>query len=109
MADRSTRRDQSVPTLVGELWELVVTYLKQETIVPIKGLGRFIALGVAGSVFLAIGLVFLSLAGLRALQSETGTTFAGNLSWAPYLITLVGAGAVAAAAVVAIGRGSSRD
>ena len=99
------RQDKSVPVLVGELWQLSVTYLRQETVVPIKGLVRFVAWGVAGSVSLAVGLLFLVLALLRALQTETGTVFAGHLSWIPYVLTLIVAGGVAAAAGLAIGRG----
>ena len=73
----------------GELFavkELVVAYVKQETIEPIKGLGRFLAFGLLGSFLLSVGLLMLILSGLRALQTETGTMFGGNLSWAPYLI-----------------------
>ncbi len=79
---------KGLPTLAVELKDLVVTYAKQETIEPIKGLGRFIALGVAGSVVLSNGLVLLVLALLRALQTETGDVFDGNLSFAPYVVTL---------------------
>lgn len=95
--------DKSLPALVGELWQLVVTYAKQETIVPIKGLGRFVAFGVAGSLLLALGLLLWVLAALRALQTETGSTFTGNLSWLPYVITLVGCAGVAVVAARAIG------
>ncbi|HYD10698.1 MAG TPA: hypothetical protein VEA78_11395 [Acidimicrobiales bacterium] len=87
MADSS---DKSVPTLAAELWDLVRAYAKQETIDPIKAQGRRVGFGLAGSVLLSIGLVLLALGGLRALQTETGTTFTGNWSWAPYLITLAG-------------------
>ena len=87
MADSS---DTSVPALAAELWDLVRAYVKQETVEPIKGLGRKVAFGIAGSVLLSIGLVLLALGGLRALQTETGTTFEESWSWAPYLITLVG-------------------
>lgn len=96
-------RDKGIPELGAELWEMVVTYLKQETIVPIKSLGRFLAVGVAGAVALSIGLVLLALAGLRALQTETGTVFDGNWSWAPYAITLVGCAAAAGLAARSIG------
>lgn len=92
-----TPSDKSLPTLASELWAMVIAYVKQETIVPIKGLGRFIALGLAGSVIVSIGLLLLSLALLRALQTET-TVFAGDWSWAPYGITLVASGLVAALA-----------
>ena len=82
--------ETSLPAQAAQLWDLVRAYAKQETIEPIKGLGRYAAMGLAGSVFLAIGLVLLTLGGLRALQTETGDTFDGSWSWAPYLITLVG-------------------
>ena len=94
---------KGVPTLATELWELVVAYAKQETIVPVKRLGRFIGLGVAGSFVLGIGLTMLTLAALRALQTETGSMFRGNWSWAPYTITLLACGVVAAFAARAIG------
>ena len=79
----------------AELVELVLDYAKQETLGPIRGLGRFVLFGLLGSTLLAVGLVVLLLAGLRALQDETGSTFAGNMSWAPYLAT--GAAAVVVA------------
>jgi hypothetical protein len=96
--------DRGVPTLAGELWELVVGYAKQETVDPLKRLGRFVAFGVLASFALGIGLVLLALAGLRALQTETGDTFDGDLTWAPYLIVLVGSGLVMVLALRAIGR-----
>ncbi|HXC76886.1 MAG TPA: hypothetical protein VNU19_07535 [Candidatus Acidoferrum sp.] len=71
----------------SELFELVRDYAKQETLGPLKGLGRFVALGVSGSIFLSVGVAVLLVAGLRALQTETGSTFGGKLSWLPYVIT----------------------
>jgi hypothetical protein len=92
----------------GEAVQLVIDYVKQETLTPLKGLGRFMLFGVAGSVALAIGLVILSVAFLRLLQGETGSTFSGNWSWAPYLICTVVVVAVAALAVRAVAKGSQR-
>jgi hypothetical protein len=94
---------KGLPTLAVELKDLVVAYAKQETLEPIKGLGRFIAFGVAGSILLAVGLVLLVLALLRGLQTELADTFDGNFSFAPYLITLVVCGVVVALAARAIG------
>jgi hypothetical protein len=88
--------EKSVPALAAELWDLVRAYAKQETVEPMKGLGRYAAFGIAGSVVLSVGLVLLLLGGLRALQTETGTTFTGNWSWAPYLLALAGTGLVLA-------------
>jgi predicted cobalt transporter CbtA len=92
-AHRSNGRAKSIPEVASELWELTTTYAKQETIDPLKGLGRFLAFGVGGAIVLGAGFVLLLLAGLRALQTETGSTFTGNWSWAPYLIVLA-AGAI---------------
>jgi hypothetical protein len=84
---------------VNELVELTKSYARQETVDPLKGVGRYLGYGLGGAVLLGIGVILLILAGLRALQTETGTTFTGNWSWAPYLIVLVGAVAVIALAV----------
>jgi Putative Actinobacterial Holin-X, holin superfamily III len=91
----------------SEAVQLVIDYVKQETLSPLRGLGRFIVFGVAGSVALAIGLVILSIAFLRVLQGETGSTFTGNWSWAPYLICTVAVVLVAAVAVKAVSRGQA--
>ena len=76
-----------LPGAGGEFVQLVIDYAKQETLGPVKGLGRFVGFGIAGSVVLAVGSVLLLLAALRALQSETGSTFTGHLSWLPYFMT----------------------
>lgn len=88
MAARREAEAKSIPEVASELWELGTAYAKQETIDPLKGLGRFVSFGVGGAIALGVGLVLLLLSGLRALQTETGSTFTGNLSWAPYLIVL---------------------
>lgn len=95
--------DKGLPTLAVELWRLVVTYLKQETLDPLKGLLRFAGFGIAGSMLLSVGLSLWLLAMLRALQTETGTRFTGNLSWLPYVITLVTGAVAAGMAVRSIG------
>ena len=96
--------NKSIPETLSELKDLTVTYAKQETVEPLKGLGRFVAAGVAGSLFLGIGLVLMALAGLRALQTETGDTFDDDFTWAPYGIVLVGAVLIIVLAVTRIGR-----
>lgn len=73
----------------ADTFDLVKAYVRQETLEPLRGVGRWIGWGVAGSIAMAIGLLELSLALLRALQTETGSTFTGNLSWAPHALTLV--------------------
>jgi hypothetical protein len=93
----------------SEVARLVVDYVKQETLDPIKGLGRFILFGIVGSAALAIGLVILAVALLRLLQGETNGAFDGNLSWVPYLICTIVVVGVAAAAVAAAVRGTGRE
>ena len=96
--------DTSLPTEVAELWDLVRAYAKQETIQPLKGIGRYVAFGVAGSLLLGIGVMLLALAGLRALQTETGDTFDGNWSFVPYLIVLFGCALVVGLAISQTGK-----
>jgi choline-glycine betaine transporter len=108
---RSTASGQRAGSLqenVTELWALVVAYAKQETLDPIKALGRFVAFGVAGAVCLSLGVVLLALGGLRAIQSETFPHLAGNLSWIPYLAIVAACAAVLVLAVSRIGRVPSR-
>ena len=82
-------RPPPLPQAVAELWDLVLRYFKQETTVPLKQLGRAIGLGIAGSVVMGLGVVFLTVGLLRLLQEETGETFTGDWSWAPYGIVTV--------------------
>ena len=92
----SSNPDKPLPVLASELWDLVRRYAQQETIEPIKGLGRYAAFGLAGSVLVGIGVVELAVGLLRVLQTETGEVFDDSWSWAPYLIV------VAVCAVVAV-------
>jgi hypothetical protein len=94
-------KDKSLPTLAAELWALVQAYVKQETLEPVKGIGRYVAFGAAGSLLIGSGAILLLVALLRVLQNETGTTFEGNWTFAPYLITLVAAAVVIGLALAA--------
>jgi hypothetical protein len=89
-ADQGDRvADKSPQQTIQELKDLVVAYFKQETLDPLKGLGRYLLFGVLGALLLGSGVFFLAMGGLRALQTETGSTFTGNWSWAPYGIVVV--------------------
>jgi hypothetical protein len=83
-------RSPSLPQLVLELRDLLIAYFKQETLTPLKSLGRYVGFGLGGALLLGFGALFLSVGALRALQTETGGTFDGDWSWAPYLIVVVG-------------------
>lgn len=87
--ETSTPRPVPIAQLVVELRDLIVEYFKQETLVPLKQLRRYVVYGLLGALMLGVGVVMLAMAGLRALQDETDTTFTGNWSWAPYGIVFV--------------------
>lgn len=91
----------------ADLVQLVIAYVKQETLDPLKGVGRFLAFGIAGSLAIAAGVVLLLVAVLRLLQTET-TAFQGNLSWIPYLIVVALAGLVIALSAWRITSGPAR-
>lgn len=102
-----SERTPPLPQLIVELREMIVAYLKQQTLVPLADLKRYIAWGVGGSILLGFAVIFLAMAGLRALQTETGDTFTGTWDFAPYAIVflaLVVGGVIAG--FVASGRSS---
>jgi hypothetical protein len=72
-----------------ELVDLVIAYAKQETLEPLKGLGKRAALGLGGALLLGIGGIFCSMAALRAMQSETDFFERHNLSYLPYFVTVI--------------------
>ena len=85
----SAKRPPPLPQLVTELRDLVIQYFREQTLVPLQQLGRYIGFGLGGSLLLGFGVVFLAMSGLRALQTETGDTFSGDWSWVPYFIMIV--------------------
>jgi len=106
---KQRRQDKSTREVAIELWDLLRNYAKQETVDPMKGIGRFLAFGSIGSVLLALGVLFLSLSLLRALQTQTTPHLTGDLNWVPYVATLAVTGLLAALALRAIGRTARRE
>jgi hypothetical protein len=97
-----------ISTLLNELVGLVVAYVRQQTIVPIKSIGRYLLFGIAGALFMAVGGGLLALAALRLIQAETGNHLRGSLTWVPYAGGLIVTGVGAALSVTRIGKGSAR-
>jgi hypothetical protein len=95
---------KSMSEVATELWGLTKDYARQETVEPIKGVGRYLGFGAAGALLGSIGVILLMLAGLRALQTETGDALDGNLSWLPYVIVLAVAALLVAWAVSRIAK-----
>jgi hypothetical protein len=101
-------QEKSIPQVLTELWEMLVSYAKQETVQPLKGLGRFVASGMAAAVVGGIGIILLTLSGLRALQTHNDGRLDGNWNWVPYLAALVLLGLLIALAVSRIKAGRSK-
>jgi hypothetical protein len=95
---------KSVPEIATELWDLTRDYARQETVVPLRSIGRYVGAGAGAAVLGGVGVILLMLAGLRALQTQTGDALDGSLSWLPYVIVLVVAAALAASAISRISR-----
>ena len=66
--------------------DVVVGYVKQETLEPLRGVGRWIAVGSVASAMVSVGLVMVLLGALRFIDDVTGNAFDGMWSFAPYLI-----------------------
>jgi hypothetical protein len=92
-----------------DAFQLTVDYLKQETVEPLRGLGRFLYMGIAGSFFMAGGLLLILIGVLRLLQTETGTALTGDWSWVPYAVVVVLGIAVMGVAVWRITAGPGKE
>lgn len=92
---------------INEAFSLVKDYARQETVGPLRGAGRWLAYGAAGSICLAVGSVLFVLGVLRLLQNEFAPTFSGRwMSVVPYLVALVVAVAIIGVAASRIGKTS---
>ncbi len=104
LAGGNKSEDKGVGDIVNDLWQLCRDYAKQETIDPLKALGRFLGFGLGGAVSLALGLLFGAVAVLRALQTQTGEHLTGSWNFVPYLAALVFTAIAVALSVSAIKR-----
>jgi hypothetical protein len=109
MAPRSDNGQHGLRHAGDDAFQLTVDYLKQETVQPLRGLGRFLYMGIAGSFFLAGGILLILIGILRLLQTETGTALTGDWSWVPYVSVMVLGIAVIGIAVWRITAGPARQ
>lgn len=79
----------AAPVDLGEVIDTVKAYARQETIGPLKGAGRWLAVGAAAALALGMGLLMVLLGLLRLLQTEWDRSASGSLSWLAYVIVLV--------------------
>jgi hypothetical protein len=85
---------------IGQTFQLVKDYARQETLGPLRGAGRWLAFGVAGAVLLGLGAAFAVLGVLRLIQAEFAPTFRGRwMALLPYAISLLLALVIIAIAV----------
>ncbi|WP_419553270.1 hypothetical protein [Candidatus Poriferisodalis sp.] len=59
-------------------------YVVQETVGPLRGIGRYLLFGLLGAVGVSLSVVLGALALVRVLQTET-TVFGANWSFVPHL------------------------
>lgn len=85
-AERTKKADDAS---VGEVIDYVKAYAMQETLGPLRGVGRWLGYGVVAAFALGVGLVLMLFGLLRLVQTEWDRSASGSLSWLAYLITLV--------------------
>ena len=84
---RKVLRGASLRRDFDEIKGLVIRYVKEETVQPLKDVARYAAFGAIGSVFVGFGSLMLLIGLLRFLQQFR--VLDGSLSWLPYLIVAV--------------------
>ena len=86
-----------------ELLALLRGYVYQETVEPLRSLGRYLLFGLSGSLLLGFGAVLVAVGGARGLQAWG--VLDGWWSWVPYLAASVFLGTASAVAVNFLARG----
>jgi hypothetical protein len=102
-------RSKDAPDSIGDVIDMVKTYAKQETLGPLKGAGKWLAMGTAGAALLGLGLSLVVFGLLRLLQTEWTTSARGSWSWLSYLIALVVTILFAVLAITRINRDSLNE
>lgn len=92
------RRAASTTDQVSDVVESVKAYARQETIEPLKGAGRWLAMGTLAALSLGLSMVLGALGVLRLSQDLGGTTLDGSWSFVHYLITMIVTGIFVAVA-----------
>ncbi|MEY4633162.1 MAG: hypothetical protein RLZ18_534 [Actinomycetota bacterium] len=91
MSDASPlfRRKTSATDQVTDLVDSVKAYAQQETLGPLKGAVRWLAMGSLAALSLGLAMVFGAMAVLRLSQDLGGTALDGSWSFIHYFITLI--------------------
>lgn len=102
LADMSQAAD--IPKLVSELADLSKNYLVENTVEPMRRMGRFAGWSLLGGILMATGWVLLSVAGLRLLLAVLPDTEL----WSVLAYVLATAAALLTALLVVLGASRSR-
>lgn len=73
---------------VEELIDLVKSYVKQETVDPLRTLGKRFGLGVGAAVVFGMSAIFFSLGFLRIVERYLDFMSRGVLSAVPYVLAV---------------------
>ena len=87
-----------------DLLGLFRRYVRQETVEPLRSLGRYLLFGIAGSLMVSIGCVLVAIGVLRGFQ--VWAVLDGWWSWVPYLVAALLLGIVGVGVAGRIGRSS---
>lgn len=83
-------RKRMTPTdQVTDLVESVKLYARQETLGPLKGAARWVAVGTLAASSLGLAMIFLALGVLRLSQDLGGSALDGSWSFLHYFFTLI--------------------
>lgn len=101
---KNVLRGQTLAEEAEEIKDVALRYVSEETIDPLKALGRYTAYGCAGSLLVGIGGLLVAVGLLRLLQE----LFHGTTSWIPYLLVTLSGSAIVGLTVLKIASGPSR-
>lgn len=91
---------------VADVVETVKEYARQETVEPIRGAARWVAVGTVASLCLGVAMLYAALAVLRVSQDLGGSALDGSWSFLHYLVTAVVLAVLVKVTISRIGRTS---
>lgn len=91
---------------MADVVETVKEYARQETVEPIRGAARWVAVGTVASLCLGVAMLYAALAVLRLSQDLGGSVLDGSWSFLHYLVTAVVLAVLVKVTISRIGRTS---
>lgn len=91
---------------MADVVETVKEYARQETVEPIRGAARWVAVGTVASLCLGVAMLYAALAVLRLSQDLGGSALDGSWSFLHYLVTAVVLAVLVKVTISRIGRTS---